>query len=449
MSASTSRSILWIIAAIVVIGLIVTAYEVLGPQPTDFAGGKRVALTAYHQQDPTGVPAALKSASLVERGAYLARAADCEACHTAEGGVPYAGGRAFVLPFGTLYSTNITPDAATGIGGYSDANFIDALHKGIGRGETRLYPAMPYASYTYMSDADALAIKAYLFSLAPINAPAPANTLAFPFNQRSLMGIWAVLFNPDKRFEPNTERSAAWNRGAYLAEALGHCGECHTPRNLMFALDNRQKYAGAIQAGWRAYNITPDKNSGVGSWSDADLVHYLSAGHADGRGTAAGPMGEAVEDSLKHLAADDVVALVTYLRTVGSIATSDLPSPRTELAARTPNDSLGVPVDPHGKAVYEGACAGCHGWSGESPIIPFASLTGTRAINDPTAINIAQVVIRGGPRHTSNDPSNMPAFGSTYSDQEIASVANYVTARFGAKASELTAATVAKLRSED
>ncbi len=160
---------------------------------------------------------------------------------------------------------------------------------------------MPYASYTYMSDADALAIKAYLFSLPPVKAPAPANTLFFPFNQRALMGLWAAVFDPDRRFEPRAERSAQWNRGAYLAEAMGHCGECHTPRNLFFALNNRQKFAGAVQAGWRAYNITPDDNSGVGAWSDADLVHYLSLGHADGRGTAAGPMGEAVEQSLKYL----------------------------------------------------------------------------------------------------------------------------------------------------
>jgi mono/diheme cytochrome c family protein len=448
MSGSTSRPILRILAAIVVIAVIITAYEVLGPKPTDFAGGKRVALTAYHEPDPSGVPAELKSASLVERGEYLARAADCEVCHTAEGGRPYAGGQAFVLPFGTLYSTNITPDPTTGIGGYSDANFLDAMHKGIGKGDTRLYPAMPYASYTYMSDADALAIKAYLFSLPPVKAPAPQNTLAFPFNQRALMSIWSVLFNPDQRFEPNTERSAQWNRGAYLAEAMGHCGECHTPRNLFFALNNRQKYAGAVQAGWRAYNITSDQNSGVGSWSDGDLGHYLSMGHADGRGTAAGPMGEAVEASLKYLKPDDIGALVAYVRSVASISTADLPAPRTSPAPRTPAESQTARVDPHGKAVFEGACAGCHGWTGQSPIIPFASLTGTRAVNDPTAINVAQVIIHGGPRHIANDPSNMPAFGSTYSDAEIASVANYVTARFGAKGSELTAANIARLRGE-
>jgi mono/diheme cytochrome c family protein len=449
MSVRASHAVLWALAAIIAVAAIVTLYSVFGPGPTDFAPGKRVALTAYHEQDPTGVPAELKSSGLIERGAYLTRAADCAACHTAEGGAPYAGGRAFVLPFGTLYSTNITPDPDTGIGGYTDANFIDAVQKGVGRGHTRLYPAMPYASYTYMSDADALAIKAYLSSLPPVHAPAPHNTLMFPFNQRILMSVWSMLFNPDKRYEPNLERSAQWNRGAYLAEAMGHCGECHTPRNLFFALNNRQKFAGAVQAGWRAYNITSDRDSGVGEWSDADLMHYLSLGHADGRGTASGPMGEAVEASLQYLTADDLGALVTYLRSVAGIATADLPQPRTNPAPPTPADNLTAAVDPHGKAVYEGACVGCHGWTGESPVIPLATLTGTRAINDSTAINVAQVIIGGGPRHAASDPNDMPAFGSTYSDEEIASVANYVTARFGTKGSSLTAANVAKLRREE
>ena len=160
-----ARPLLWSLVGLVVIAAIVAAYFALVPGPTDFAGGKRVALAAYQAGDPTGVPEELKSASVVERGEYLTRAADCVVCHTAKDGAPFAGGRAFVLPFGTLYSTNITPDAETGIGGYTDANFLDAVHKGVGRGNNKLYPAMPYPSYTYMSDADALAIKAYLFTL--------------------------------------------------------------------------------------------------------------------------------------------------------------------------------------------------------------------------------------------------------------------------------------------
>jgi mono/diheme cytochrome c family protein len=449
-----THAVLWTLAAVAAVVLIVGAYLVFGPRPTDFAGGKQVALGDYHETDPTGVPAQLKSASLIERGEYLTRAADCMVCHTAKDGASFAGGRAFVLPFGTMYSTNITPDVDTGIGSYTDTEFLDALHKGVGRGNTKLYPAMPYPSYTYMSDADALAIKAYLFTLKPLHAPAPANTLVFPFNQRSLMSLWALFFNPDKRFEPNVARSAEWNRGAYLVEAMAHCGECHTPRNLAFALNNRQKFGGAVQAGWRAYNITPDKSGGVGSWSDADLAHYLSLGHADGRGTAAGPMGEAVDESLSYLKPSDITAMVSYLRTVPA-EHSDLPEPRSNPAPASyaqgvaANANANANANPHGRAVYEGACAGCHGWTGISPVIGYATLIGTRTINDPTANNVAQVIIAGAQRHTGNDANNMPPFGAAYTDDEIASVANYVTARFGVKGSDLTAANVAKLRTQE
>jgi mono/diheme cytochrome c family protein len=214
-------------------------------------------------------------------------------------------------------------------------------------------------------------------------------------------------------------------------------------------LNNRKKFAGAVQAGWRAYNITPDRTSGVGAWSDADVMHYLSIGHAGGRGTASGPMGEAVDESLSHLKPSDITAMVTYLRSVPGVATSDLPEPNTNRAPPSPAGDLAANVDLHGKAVYEGACAGCHGWTGISPVIPFATLTGTRAVNDPTANNVAQVIIRGAQRHTANDAANMPAFGDAYSDAEIASVANYVTARFGAKGSELTDAHIAKLRTQN
>jgi mono/diheme cytochrome c family protein len=443
----TGHPILWTLGVLVAVAVVFAAYLVSAPGPTAFAKGKQVALADYHDKDPTGVPEELRSASLAERGEYLTRAADCQACHTVRGGEPFAGGRAFVLPFGTIYSTNITPDADTGIGAYTDADFLNAVHKGVGRGNIRLYPAMPYTSYTYMSDADALAVKAYLFTLKPLHAPAPQNTLIFPFDQRGLMSLWSAMFNPDKRYEPNVEHDAAWNRGAYVAEALGHCGECHTPRNLAFALNNRQKFSGAVQAGWRAYNITPDPSSGVGAWSDADLSHYLSTGHADGRGTASGPMGEAVDESLRHLKASDIAALVSYLRTIESVATEDLPQPRTAPAAATFTE--GVTAEPSGRAVYEGACVGCHGWTGIAPGVASATLTGVRAVNDATATNVAEVVIHGGERQAEPGPLNMPAFGGTYSDSEIANVANYVTARFGAKPSNLTADQVAQLRTKE
>jgi mono/diheme cytochrome c family protein len=448
-SGRTTSRLRWFLGVLVVGAAATAAYLVWEPGPTAFAHGKRVLLADYRDRDPTGVPDELKSASRVERGEYLTNAADCRVCHTVEGGTPFAGGRAFVLPFGTIYSTNITPDANTGIGAYTDGDFLNALHEGLRRDHAALYPAMPYASYTSMTDADALTIKAYLGTLPPVHAPAPQNTLIFPFNQRGLMRIWSAMFNPDARYAPNVERDASWNRGAYLTEALGHCGECHTPRNLAFALDNRRKFAGAVQAGWRAYNITSDRDSGVGAWTDTDLYDYLSTGHADARGTASGPMGEAVDASLARLRPSDVSAMVAYLRTVRGVSTNDLPEPRIRPASQSFAAGGSSTGESRGRVVYEGACVGCHGWTGISTGIPAATLIGTRAVNDPTATNVAEVVIHGGQRNAPPGASNMPAFGSAYSDDEIASVANYVTARFGTKASDLTAEKVAKLRSAD
>jgi mono/diheme cytochrome c family protein len=441
-----ARRILLSIAVIVVVAVVAGVWIVRGPGPMAFADGPKATLADYHDENPAGVPAALEKASLVERGEYLALAADCMVCHTTQGGKPYTGGLGFNLPFGTLYSTNITPDKETGIGNYSDQDFLNAVHRGIRRDGARLYPAMPFTSYTYMTDADALAIKAYLFSLPPVRAAAPANTLAFPFDQRWAMGIWSAVFNPDTRFEPDTSKTPEWNRGAYLSEALAHCGECHTPRNLAFALDNRRKFAGAVTAGWRAFNISSDKTTGIGGWRDDDLVSYLSVGHAIGHGTASGPMGEAVDRSFSRLRPEDIRAVVAYLRTVPPTASPDLPA---TLAPPAPaSHKQGGTADPRGKMVFEGACVSCHGWTGESSISPLATLTGAWAVNDPTATNVAQIVISGTRRHVPADAVSMPAFGNAYSDDEIAAVANYVTARFGSKGSSLTAKDVADLRKQ-
>jgi mono/diheme cytochrome c family protein len=443
---SAPKRILLSVVAIVVVAVVATLWVIRGPGPLAFSDGPKVALADYKAADPTGVPTSLAKASLVERGEYLAKAADCMVCHTSAGGKEYAGGLAIRLPFGTLYTTNITPDKETGIGNYSDQDFLNAVHRGIRRDGARLYPAMPYTSYTYISDADALAIKAYLFSLPPVHAEAPTNTLAFPFNQRWGMMFWSALFNPDTRFTPDTSKSPEWNRGAYLSEALAHCGECHTPRNFAFALNNRQKFAGAVTAGWRAFNITSDKATGLGGWRDEDLIAYLSTGHATGHGTASGPMGEAVDQSFGQLAGEDIRAIVAYLRSVPPVASTDLPATPAPPAPASHKD--GGSADARGKMVFEGACVSCHGWTGESAVSPTATLTGAWAVNDPAATNVAQIVISGTRRSTPDGALSMPAFGNAYSDDEIAAVANYVTARFGAKGSKLTAQDVAELRKQ-
>jgi mono/diheme cytochrome c family protein len=387
----------------------------------------------------------MQAADPLARGEYLARAADCMVCHTAQGGTRYAGGFAFTLPFGTIYSTNITPDKATGIGNYTDQDFLNAMHRGVRSDGANLYPAMPFASYTYMTDEDALAIKAYLFSLPPVRAPARTNTLTFPFNQRWAIAAWSVLFNANKRFEPNSTQSPQWNRGAYLTEALAHCGECHTPRNFAFALDNRHKFGGAVTGGWHAYNISADTAGGIGSWSDADLVAYLARGHARGHGSASGPMGEAVAESFRYLAPEDVQAIIAYVRSVPATP-SDLPG--TLALAAPASHREGVSTTLHGKGTFEGACVSCHNWTGVADLSPYATLIGSRAVNDPSGTNVVQVVLSGAATTSDTEIIRMPAFGAAYSNQEIADVANYVTARFGAKGSSLTENDVATLRAQ-
>lgn len=433
-------------AAIVGIGVAIgVIYYLRGPSPLDFSGGAKVALADYKGADPTGVPADLSKASLVERGEYLARAADCMVCHTAPGGKEYTGGFPFKLPFGTLYSTNITPDKETGIGNYTDEEFLNAMHRGIRKDGARLYPAMPYTSYTYVTDADALAIKAYLFSLPPVRAPALENDLLFPFNQRWAMLFWSAIFNPGSPFQPDVSKSAQWNRGAYLAEALAHCGECHTPRNIAFGLNNRKKFGGALAAGWHAFNISSDRVSGIGSWSDQDVLSYLSIGHAPGHGTASGPMGEAVDHSFATMTKDDVEALVAFVRSVPAVASS---TPVVNVAAAPDSHKNGKTADVLGKKVFQEACVSCHGWSGQSLVSGWANLVGSAAVNDPDAINVVQIVVGGTKRFATDDALSMPAFGHAYSDEEIAAVANYVTARFGAEGSSLTARDIVNLRKQ-
>lgn len=447
-SGAAPAAILVVLAVVALLALIAWLRITSATGPMDFAD-HGASPSRYSGADPTGAPAGMNAASLLARGEYLTHAADCESCHTRPDGQRFAGGRAFVLPIGTVYSTNLTPDRHTGIGNWSDAEFLRALHQGIGRDGTRLYPAFPFAAYTYLTDNDVLAIKAYLFSLAPVSAATPANRLSFPFNQRWLMALWSWLFNPDQRFRANAAMSAQWNRGAYLAEALEHCGECHTPRNLLQALDHRKKYAGTTLEGWRAYNISADRDSGIGAWSDAELMQYLATGHASGHGSAAGPMGEAVDGSLRYLEPGDLEALATYLRSVPAIASADVPA---RLAGPAPAaHSQGVPagIDPRGKAIFESACIGCHAWTGAGAVSAYATLTGARALNDPSALNVVQVLLAGA-RH-GPDPTApfMPSFDSAYSDAEIAAVASYVVARFGNQRPAITAAQVAALRRQD
>lgn len=422
------------------------AWAALRPGPMAFVTGKRVSLAQY-AGNPSGVPADFSGGDALARAKYLTEAADCEACHTAEGGKPFAGGRPFQTDFGTLYSPNITSDRETGLGSWTDADFLKAVHAGYGKDRGWLYPAFPYAAYTYLTDADVLAIKQYLFSLPPQKSVPPANTLRFPYNQRVLMAIWSKLYDPDSRFRPVADRSASWNRGAYLAEALGHCGDCHTPRTALQSLDNRRKFSGGLSEGWRAYNLTSDANSGIGSWSREDLELYLKTGHSQDRGSAFGPMAQAVHLSFQKLTPTDVSAIAEYVRSIPAVSTTDLPAPKLEAASADPVQGVAAGSNPRGEALFASMCAGCHTWTGKNRSVPHATLTGTRAVNDPSAMNVALAVLRGASTlPPSGDIAIMPAFAEAWSDEDIAAVSNYVTARFGARPSAISAAEVHRLR---
>ena len=390
---------------------------------------------------------------LLARGEYLAKAADCVACHTDPAtGKEYAGGLAFRLPFGTIYSSNITPDPDTGIGKYSDDDFVRAVREGIRRDGAHLYPAFPYTSYTELSRADVLAIKAYLFSLPPVKAPARANELGFPFNQRWAMGFWNAAFFKNHRFEADPSKSAKWNSGAYLATALGHCGECHTPRNVGFGLSNGDALAGQELQGWWAYNITSDPTHGVGAWSDADLHAYLSTGHAPGRASASGPMGEAVYHSLQYLHPEDVDSLVVYLRDVpartGKHPIDMSPKPGVTDAASQPAPGAAGPLDGTlGSKLFAGACASCHQWNGDGRQDAYAALRGTRGVNDPSGANVVQAILEGVHYRVGDHQVFMPTFSEGYSDTEVAALANYVIAQFGGKQGTVTPDEVAHRRS--
>jgi mono/diheme cytochrome c family protein len=390
----------------------------------------------------------------ITRGEYLAKAADCAACHTLASGKPYAGGLPFKLPFGTIYATNITLDKETGIGNWSDAEFVRALHHGVGRDGEDLYPAFPYASYALMSTEDALAIKDYLFSLEPVRAETPANDLAFPYNQRYLMRAWKLLFVPGEPFAPDAQRPPEWNRGFYLVEALGHCGECHTPRNLLYGLDNGKKFAGAVTAGWKAYNISSDKEVGIGGWSDEAIASYLAKGFAPGHGAASGSMAEAVEYSLRHLTPDDIRAMVAYLRSVPPQNTGDEQPINPDPPAVKASTALTPPPDETnanavGLGIFQSACASCHGWNGEGLQHPHAALVGSQSVNDPAGTNLLQVLIHGTHMKTNEGDVFMPPFGPAYTDVELAAVANYVIGHFGGRPSNLTPADVAAARKLD
>ena len=378
---------------------------------------------------------------LIARGKYLATAADCISCHTGPGHVPFSGGVLLQTPFGLISSPNITPDQGTGIGGWTHEQFYRALHEGIAPGYEwgifphYLYPAMPYTSYTKLSDADVMAIQAYLDSLPPVYAPRIANQLMFPFNQRPVLALWRWLFFTTGPMATNSGWSAGIKRGAYLTVALGHCGECHTPRNFMQASIASKALGGAPIDNLFAPNISSDSLYGVGGWSKKDLINYLQTGNSLPAGTAYGPMRMVIENSTRHLSSTDLEDMADYLQHA-TIPQATLPA----ISIIHADASIA-----RGKVLYDSNCSACHGETGTGmpPFIP--NLAGNGSVTAALPDNVISAALNG----LTKGDNTMPAFGERFSNQQIADIANYVRTAWGNKgAADASATQVRKLRRE-
>jgi mono/diheme cytochrome c family protein len=364
-------------------------------------------------------------AELIARGEALAGAGYCATCHTAKGGATYAGGYGMPTPFGVIYSTNITPDPETGIGRWSEAAFARAMHEGVARDGSHLFPAFPFDHFTKVTDDDVKALYAYFMTRPPVRTTAQSNTVPFPLNIRLLQAGWKLLFVTDGRYQPDTRKSAEWNRGAYLAEGLSHCGACHTPRNLLGAEKSSQAYAGAEIDGWIAPPLT-DANPAPAPWSQADLFSYLRSGSSAVHGTAAGSMSPVVHDGLAKLPDSDIEAIATYFADINRSATRAVGSQASVISKAVSTSGLGIRQEPDSDArLYVAACGSCHYNSG-APLEVRPELALNTALTLPEPTNFIRVVLDGIGIRDGMPGVMMPGFARALSDPDIARLAAYL-----------------------
>jgi mono/diheme cytochrome c family protein len=366
-------------------------------------------------------------------GLYMTRLSDCMPCHTKPGGTPFAGGREIGTPFGSLVSPNITPDRDTGIGGWSDDDFYRALHDGLGHQGEYLYPVMPYTSYTRMTREDVLAIKAYLDTLKPVYAPRGPNALAFPFDIRATLFVWRELFFRPGTFTPNAAHSAEWNRGAYIVQGPGHCGECHSPRNIMGATESGESLSGGDVQQWLAPNISSDPLDGIGAKSVDEIVAFLKTGANKAMGVAFGPMAEVVHNSLRYATESDLHAVAVFLK--------EGPDREVPLAG-----SVATPVQlAHGQKVYLSNCAECHQDNGRGIFGAVPNLASNAAITAEQPRDLIVAVLQG--LQGTGGYGRMPSFAGALSDRDVTDVVNYVRTAWRNKApANATPDMVASLR---
>ncbi len=354
----------------------------------------------------------------IERGAELAAIGDCAVCHTVSGGPSFAGGRGIPTPFGTVYATNITPDPATGIGAWSEAAFSRAMRDGIDRAGRHLYPVLPYPHFTRATDDDIAALYAFLMTRAPVRQAAPANRLPFPMNFRPVLAVWDALYLRPGPWRPDPAHGAAWNRGAYLAEAVGHCGACHTPHNLLGAERSRDRLAGGEAEGWYAPALQAGSPAPVG-WTVAALATYLRTGFDSEHGAAAGPM-TAVTSELAAVPEDDIAAIATYIASL-------MPHPT---ATAAPPPAADASAHPAALALFDGACASCHGSAAPMTRNGAPSLSLGTAVNAPTPQGVVEIILHGIPWREGRAAPFMPAFADALTDDQVAALAAYLRANY-------------------
>lgn len=380
-----------------------------------------------------------ESSPLAARGEYLAAAGNCVSCHTAEEGKPFAGGLAFETDFGTIYSTNITADASTGIGGWTLDQFESAMREGLRPSGEHLYPVFPYTSFSKVSDDDIAALYAFFMTVEPVTYTAPANELSFPYDQRWALGLWKSLFLNEARFEENASKSAEWNRGAYLVEGLGHCGECHTPRNALGATNGDLALTGSTYlervegklSAWSAPNLTSAEN-GLAMWETADIAQYLKQGFSHRAGVF-GPMNKVVVNSTRHLSGADVAAMATYLK--------DLPA-NGESRGAIPDDD----VMRTGSIQYDIHCGTCHLPTGEGSAETGPPLLGSPVVLDADPASLINITLYGA-QLPKTAPSKewqgrgwkrMEPYAGKLRDDQAAALMSYIRASWGHQAGAVT-----------
>ncbi|HYW02959.1 MAG TPA: c-type cytochrome [Gammaproteobacteria bacterium] len=413
------------------------------PQQVNSASARAASVPASPAaaKQPAMYPVKGKQTALTRRGRYLATAGDCAGCHTSSPDQPFAGGLPLETPFGTIFTPNITPDKATGIGKWSFKEFYTAMHDGLGPGHEFLYPAFPFVDFSNVTRSDVRAIYAYLQTLTPIHKKDMGNKLRFPYNIRPMLFGWRLLFFHPHTFEPDKNHSAAWNRGAYLVKGLGHCEACHSPRGIMGEVKQGQALAGGTVQGWHVPNITDNPRYGLSNWSIGDITHFLRTGDSPHVTAAMGPMRDVIHDSLQYLTRGDLRAMAIFLKSLNREA--------PEVSNVSESEEV-TPKNPYsGKHVYEQNCSGCHQDDGGGVTGEFPPLAGNPMVQEDNPRDAIRMVLRGGfQAHTKSQPEpySMPPMGDWLNNEQVAAVVSYIRTSWGNKASKVTASQVNRIR---